>query len=131
MSEGPTISRRLQPGFIIATTDETLVRELKEVAGDDWEVAPVAAIEDAGDWNEILLYRFILLDLDSCAGDPAEQVRSLRQESMVNTPVFGIGGTKEEQDRVRPQGADRFFARDEIADKLPEFLAALGWGGKG
>ena len=129
MSE-PTISRRLQPGFIIVTTDEALVRELREVAGDDWEVAPVAAIEDAGEWNEILLYRFILLDLDHCAGDPAEQVRSLRQESMVNTPVFGIGGTKEDQNRVRPQGADRFFDRDEIGDKLPEFLAALGWGGK-
>ena len=130
MSDGPTINRRLQPGFIIVTTDEALVRELQEVAGDDWEVLPVAAIEDAGEWNEILLYRFILLDLDSCAGDPAEQVRSLRQESMVNTPVFGIGGTKEDENRVRPQGADRFFARDEIADKLPEFLAALGWGGK-
>ncbi|HKJ71879.1 MAG TPA: hypothetical protein VKA55_09030 [Gammaproteobacteria bacterium] len=131
MSEGPTISRRLQPGFIIVTTDDALVRELREVAGEDWEVAPVGAIEDAGDWNEILLYRFILLDLDSCVGDPAEQVRSLRQESMVNTPVFGVGGTREDQDRVRPQGADRFFGRDEIADKLPEFLAALGWGGKG
>lgn len=129
MSE-PTISRRLQPGFIIVTTDEALVRELQEVAGDDWEVLPVAAIEDAGEWNEILLYRFILLDLDNCAGDPAEQVRSLRQESMVNTPVFGVGGTKEDQNRVRPQGADRFFDRDEISDKLPEFLAALGWGGK-
>ncbi|MEF8792796.1 hypothetical protein [Thiohalorhabdus sp.] len=128
MSDGPTINRRLQPGFIIVTTDESLVRELQGVAGDDWEVLAVAAIEDAGEWNEILLYRFILLDLDSCAGDPAEQVRSLRQESMVNTPVIGVGGTKEEANRVRPQGADRFFARDEIADTLPDFLAALGWG---
>ncbi|MFA9459890.1 hypothetical protein [Thiohalorhabdus methylotrophus] len=126
MSE-PTINRRLQPGFIIVTTDEGAARDLKEVAGEDWQVEVVPSIEEAGEWNEILLYRFILLDLAQSAADPVEQLQRIRREYMINTPVLGFGGTKEVWDRVRPEGVDRLFEREEIVGKLPEFMAALGW----
>ncbi|MFP4561630.1 MAG: hypothetical protein ACLFRB_04830 [Thiohalorhabdus sp.] len=123
----PTISRRLQPGFIIVTTDDAIARELKEAAGEDWQVEVVPAIEDAGEWNEILLYRFILLDLEQGAGDPVEQLQRIRREYMINTPVLAFGGDKATWDRVRPEGADRLFERSEITAKLPEFMEALGW----
>ncbi|HKJ89313.1 MAG TPA: hypothetical protein VKA48_12500, partial [Gammaproteobacteria bacterium] len=118
---------RMQPGFIVVTTDEAMARELREVAGEGWQVEVVPAIEEAGEWNEILLYRFILLDLEKGAEDPVEQLQRIRREYMINTPVFAFGGTKEVWDRVRPEGADRLFERGEIADKLPEFMEALGW----
>ena len=40
MSEqGPTIRRRMQPGFIIITTDDRLGGELQAAAGENWQVA--------------------------------------------------------------------------------------------
>jgi len=127
--EGPTISRRMQPGFILITTDDRLGGELQAAAGENWQVAVFPAIEDAGEWNEILLYRFILMDLDEAAGDPVAQVERIRVEYMINTPIFCFGGSKEVRDQARLKGGDRFFDRDEIVGKLPEFMEALGWGG--
>lgn len=127
--EGPTIGRRLQPGFIVISTDEAMVGDLRAVAGEDWQVEPVASIDDIGDWGKILLYRFILMDLDSGPEDPGEEVRRIRQEYMVNTPVLCFGGDQDLRDRVRPEGADRFFDREELKQRLPEFMEAMGWGG--
>ncbi len=131
MSEaGPTISRRLQPGFILVTTDEAKAEELRGAAGEEWEVEIVPSIDEIGEWSEILLYRFILVDLDAGPEDPGEEVRRIRQEYMVNTPVLCFGGDSDLRSRVRPQGADRIFDRDEVADRLPELMAAMGWGGR-
>jgi hypothetical protein len=125
--EGPTIARRLQPGFIVVSTDDDLVARLREAAGEDWQVLAVATIEDAGDWGDILLYRFILMDLDHGPADPADEVRHIRQELMVNTPVFGLGGDDDLQGRTRKEGGDRFFGRDQALDHLPDLLEAFGW----
>lgn len=125
----PTIERRLQRKFILMSADQDLVARLRQAAGPDWEVAVVTDLEQIGDWNDILLYRFLLLDLDEVdAFDPLDVIGLLRREYMLNIAVFCFGGEQDLIDEMRMARADRFFAREEIAERLPQFLEQYGWG---
>ena len=125
--EGPTIKRRMQPGIIVVSTDAALAEELRSEAGEDWRMLVVNGIDEAGDWSDVLLYRFIIMDLENGPPDPPEEIRRIRQELMINTPVFGVGGSDDIRGRARQEGGDRFFDRDQARAHLPDLLAAFGW----
>jgi len=129
MSE-PTIERRLERRFVLMSADPEMVRRLQQRVPEGWEMVTVTDVDDLGDWHELLLYRFLLLDLDEIdAFDPLDVIRVIRTQYQINLAVFCFGGDEDLQDEMRLSRADRFFSRDEIADRLPQFLEQYGWGG--
>ena len=129
MSE-PTIERRLQRRFVLMSADGDMVQRLQRRVPEGWEMVTVTDVDDLGDWHELLLYRFLLLDLDEIdAFDPLDVIRVIRTQYQINLAVFCFGGDEDLQDEMRLSRADRFFSRDEIANRLPQFLEQYGWGG--
>jgi len=124
----PTISRRLERRIILMTQDEEMIRQLQACLEPPWEMAVVTDLEDLGAWNEVLLYRFLLLDLDEVdVFDPLDVIRILRMEYQINLPVFCFGGDADIQDEMRLSRADRFFSREEMIQRLPEFMRQYDW----
>lgn len=127
MSE-PTIARRLERRIILMTRDTEMQSRLQDRIAPPWELVPVTDLEDLGSWNEVLLYRFMLLDLDEVeAFDPLDVIRILRMEYQINLPVFCFGGDDDIQDEMRLSRADRFFTREEMVARLPDFLLQYDW----
>jgi len=127
MSE-PTIARRLERRIIVVTRDTEMLNKLQACIEPPWELVPVTDLENLGAWNEVLLYRFLLLDLDEVeVFDPLDVIRILRMEYQINLPVFCFGGDEDIQDEMRLSRADRFFSREEMVQRLPEFLRQYDW----
>lgn len=127
----PTIERRLQRKYIAMTADPAMREQLAAATPEGWEQVNLTDLEDLGDWHEVLLYRFILLDLDEVdAFDPLDIIRILRTQFQINVPVFCFGGDEDIQDEMRLARADRFFSREEMLEMLPRFFEQYGWGGE-
>jgi len=124
----PTIAARLKRRFLVMTTDEGLRAAFKAQVPADWEMVSVTSLDDVGEWNEILLYRFLLLDLDEVTVfDPIDVIRTIRMEYLLQIAVFCCGGDSDTQDEMRRSRADRFYTRDQIVTMLPQFLAQYAW----
>lgn len=124
----PTIERRLQKRFINLCANQAFVAQMNPLVPDDWSMDVITDLDDLGDWHEILLFRFIVMDLDEVeAFDPLDVIHMLRMQYQINTPVFCFGGDKDIQDEMRLSRADRFFSREQILTMLPEFIAQYNW----
>lgn len=124
----PTIEARLQRKFIVMTRDAALLSALRAALPEGWKMIEALDLDEIGEFQDILLHRFILLDLDETgAFDPVEAIRRVRMEYMLNVPIFCFGGAAEVRDEARLSRADRFFGRAEIAEKLPLFCGQYGW----
>ena len=85
-------------------------------------------LESLGGFQDILLHRFILLDLDEYdAFDPLDVIRMVRMELMLNVPIFCFGGEADVRDEARLSRADRFFEREEIVEKMQLFCQQYQW----
>lgn len=127
MSE-PSIARRLERRIILMTRDPEMIRDVEAALEPPWQLVTVTDLEDLGAWNEVLLHRFLLLDLDEIeAFDPLDVIRTLRMEYQINLPVFCFGGDEDIRDEMRLSRADRFFDREEMLERLPEFLRQYDW----
>jgi hypothetical protein len=119
----PTIADRLKRRFILLTADADMVARLRQALSAGWEMMVVRDLDEIGGWHDILLYRFVLMDLDEAeAFDPKAIMQRLRMEYQLNIAVFCFGGNPGLRETLRLMRADRFFERDEIAGKLPLFL---------
>lgn len=116
----PSIADRLKRRLIVLSDDAALYREVGQFLPQGWEVTP-----SLGDFPEVLLHRFVLLDLDSAGA--LEAVRRIRSEMNLNIPVFCVGGDAAARDAARLARADRFFDRSEVSAVLPEFCESFGW----
>lgn len=124
----PTIAARLARRFLVMTTDEDLREALKVQVPADWEMVSVTSLDDAGTWDEILLYRFLLIDLDEVTVfDPIDVIRTLRMEYLLQIAVFCFGGDSDIQGEMRLSRADRFYTREQFVTMLPQFLAQYAW----
>ena len=124
----PTIAKRLERRFMLLTSDSAIEARLRAEVPQGWEMVGVQDLEEIGDWSDILLYRFMLLDLDATEGfDPVEVIRDLRTRYMLQIAVFCFGGDPGLRDEMRLNRADRFFERDEIGERLGSFLQQYGW----
>lgn len=124
----PTIKRRLEKRAIVMTRDSESIDALDKARLPEWSIEVVTDLETLGDWNEVLLYRFLLLDLDEIeAFDPLDVIRILRMEYQINIPVLCFGGDADIQDEMRLSRADRFFSRDEVCDRFVEFQRQYDW----
>jgi hypothetical protein len=127
MSE-PSIARRLERRIILMTRDPEMIRNVEATLEPPWQLVTVTDLEDLGAWNEVLLHRFLLLDLDEVeAFDPLDVIRMLRMEYQINLPVFCFGGDEDIRDEMRLSRADRFFGREEMLERLPDFLRQYDW----
>jgi hypothetical protein len=129
MSE-PTIERRLERRFIVMAADPAMLERIRSATPEGWEMVAITDLDALGDWHEVLLYRFLLLDLDEIETfDPLDVIRVLRMQYQINLPVFCYGGDEDIQDEMRLSRADRFFEPDEMLEMLPRFFEQYGWGG--
>ncbi len=126
----PTVERRLERRFILMSADPAMRQALAAKVPEGWEMVTVTALDEVGEWHDVLLYRFIVLDLDELdAFDPLDVIRILRMEHQINTPVLCFGGDEDLQDEMRLARADRFFSREEMPEVLPRFIEQHDWGG--
>lgn len=127
MSE-PSIEKRLQKRFILMTANSEVINVVNEICPDDWQMEVVTDLSTVGDWNDVLLCRFLLLDLDEVdAFDPLDVVRELRMQMQINIPVFCFGGDADIQEEMRLSRADRFFTLDALLAILPDFFEQYAW----
>ena len=124
----PTISSRLQRRFIVMSGDQKLIARLQDELPGEWEMAVTLSLDDLGGFQDILQYRFILLDLDAAgAFDPLDVIREVRMELMLNIAIICFGGAPDARDEARLARADRFFERAEIVEKMKLFCGQYGW----
>lgn len=129
MSE-PTIAARLQRKFILMSNDAALHDALLAATPEGWDMVATLDLESLGSFDQILLYRFIFLDLDCLTDDfdPQDAIRRVRMEWMLNVAIFCFGGSNDERDQARLNRADRFFERDEAVPRLAQFCHQYRWG---
>ncbi|MHB1267319.1 MAG: hypothetical protein ACYCY2_06915 [Acidithiobacillus ferriphilus] len=124
----PSISDRMRKRFILMASDPDLRAVVATTTPEGWEMTEATDLDDLGDWQEVLLHRFMLLNLDDPEiADPIELIDTLRREYQLNIAVFCLGGSQERRDAARSARADRFFDRDVGLQRLPEFFAQFGW----
>ena len=122
----PSIADRLRKRLIWMTSDEEMLGTARDRLPAEWSLTAALCVEDFDDWQEILLHRFLVLDL----GDPAIDhgvIDEIRREYQLNIPIFCYGGSEEQRLAARAARADRFFAQEEILTRLPDFLHQFSW----
>ena len=126
----PTIAARLQRKFILLSNDPVLHEQLSAALPEGWEMVTTLDLQSLGSFDQILMYRFIFLDLDCLTDDfdPQDAIRSVRMEWMLNVAIFCFGGSNDERDQARLNRADRFFERDEAVPRLAQFCHQYRWG---
>ena len=124
----PTVDSRLKRRCIVMSNDSALVDQLRSRLPEDWTLVATTDLAEVGAFDDVLQFRFILLDLDNPEMlDPVDVLRQVRGDMMLNIPVFCFGGTRELRDQARLARADRFFERAEVADRLVVFCEQFGW----
>ncbi|MFZ5555371.1 MAG: hypothetical protein ACOZDY_01400 [Pseudomonadota bacterium] len=125
----PTVADRLARKLIVMTADGALVEALRAALPEGWSMTVCTELGQVGDYHDVLLHRFMLLDLDEDAAfDPLAVIEQVRMEMLLNIAIFCFGGDAALRDRARLARADRFFGRDEIVEKLPLYCDQYGWG---
>lgn len=125
----PTIEERLRRKFIVMSRDPEILQSLRAALPEGWQMVECLDLETIGEFQDVLLHRFILLDLDEYdAFDPLDVIRQVRMEYMLNTPIFCFGGEPDVRDEARLSRADRFFERGEIAQRMQAFCEQYRWG---
>jgi len=105
-----------------------MIKACEQQLPDDWSMQVVTDLDDLGEWNEVLLFRFLLLDLEEIdAFDPLDVIRQLRMQYQINIPVFCFGGDEDIQNEMRLSRADRFFSKEQLIEMLEEFIRQYDW----
>ena len=126
----PTIEARLQRKFILMSNDAGIAVQLRAQLPPGWQMVETLDLDSLGEFHDILLHRFIFLDLDTLTDDfdPQDAIRQVRMEWMLNVPIFCFGGSQDERDQARLNRADRFFERDEVVERVEQFCHQYRWG---
>ena len=123
-----TIEARLARKLIVFSGDEALRESLAAALPADWQASFARSAAEVGEFQDVLLHRFALLDLEPGEGeDPVETVREIRSEMLLNIPIFCFGGDAAARDAARLARADRFFERAEIVARLPALCESFAW----
>lgn len=123
-----TIEARLARKLIVFSGDAALREALAAALPADWQASFARSAAEVGEFQDVLLHRFALLDLEPVEGlDPVETVREIRGEMLLNIPIFCFGGDAAARDAARLARADRFFERAEIVARLPALCEGFAW----
>ncbi len=121
----PTIASRLARKAVLFSGDAALRAALAAKLPEGWSLTPARAVGDVGGFQDLLLHRFVLVDLDAGGGE--EIVREIRSGMMLNVPLFCFGGAEAARDAARAARADRVLARAELEELLPQLCEQFGW----
>lgn len=125
----PTVAARLLKKYIFMSGNEADAALLRAATPKGWELVHTSSLAPLGEFQDVLLHRFMLLDLDEDAlFDPLDVVRELRMELMLNIAIFCFGGSKDQRDEARLNRADRFFERTELVEKMLLYCHQYRWG---
>lgn len=124
----PTIESRRRRRFLLLSSDQALAADLRGALAEGWEMTVATDVDALGGFEQILQYRFLLLDLDDAAFDPLATIEHLRRDLMLNIAIVCLGGAKATRDAARLARADRFFERAEAVERMRQFCAQYGWG---
>lgn len=116
----PTVGDRLKRRLIVLSDDAGLEREIAQLLPSGWGINT-----QLGEFHEVLLHRFVIVDLASPHAVGA--VRRIRSEMNLNVPVFCVGGDAAARDAARLARADRFLERSELGALLPQLCESFGW----
>lgn len=124
----PTVEGRLARRFIVMSGDPAFPEALRRELPPGWQMAPVRSLDEVGEFQDVLLCRFILLDLDQAPGfDPVEVIRQVRMDMQLNIAIFCFGGDAATRDAARLARADRFFERGEMVERMKLFCHQYRW----
>ncbi|MHB1515165.1 MAG: hypothetical protein ACYCVY_05530 [Acidiferrobacteraceae bacterium] len=123
----PTIESRRQRRFILVTSDPEFRASVEETIPKGWSMQVVTDLAEVGEWSDILLHRFIILDSDDPGIDAVDTVVRLRTDLMLQVAVFSFGGSVAQRDELRLARADRFYERSQVGQVLPQCFAQYGW----
>jgi hypothetical protein len=124
----PSIDDRMRKRFILMNSDAALRQAVESSIPEKWEMTEATDLDAFDEWQEILLHRFMLLNMeDPQISDPVELIDMIRREHQLNIPIFCLGGSRELRDQARSARADRFFDREEGLQRLPEFFQQFAW----
>lgn len=127
-TSAPTVAARLARRLILFCVDPDLSDAIAGALPSGWEVTRARRVADVGAFQDVLLHRMVLLDLDEHeAFDPVETVEEIRSGLMLNIPVFCFGGDPATRDAARLARADRFFERSEIEALVPRLCGQFDW----
>lgn len=126
----PTIEARLQRKFILMSNDAGIAAQLRAQLPPGWQMVETLDLDSLGEFQDILLHRFIFLDLDTLTDDfdPQDAIRQVRRALMLNVAIFCFGGSQDERDQARLNRADRFFERAEVVERVGQFCHQYRWG---
>jgi hypothetical protein len=120
-----SVAQRLARRLVLVSGDETLAERLERALPESWRLSRARAIGEIGEFQDVLLHRFVLVDLDSVGA--LEAIEEIRGEMMLNVPIFCFGGDAAARDAARRARADRFFGREEITALLPKLCEQFAW----
>ncbi|HXZ94263.1 MAG TPA: hypothetical protein VEG36_15415 [Burkholderiales bacterium] len=120
-----SVAARLARRLVLLSADEALRARLEQALPETWQLSRAREIGEVGEFQDVLLHRFVLVDLDSSGA--LEAIAQIRGEMMLNVPIFCFGGDAAARDAARRARADRFFGRDEIAVLLPKLCEQFAW----
>lgn len=120
-----SVAQRLARRLALVSGDEALAERLERALPESWRLSRARAIGEIGEFQDVLLHRFVLVDLDSAGA--LEAIEEIRGEMMLNVPIFCLGGDAAARDAARRARADRFFGRDEITALLPKLCEQFAW----
>jgi len=123
----PTVEARLARKLIVFSHDSALREDVARSLPAGWQASYAGSAAEVGEFADVLLHRFALLDLEPGASDPIETVREIRGEMLLNIPIFCFGGDAAARDAARLARADRFFERGELAAMLPRLCEGFAW----
>ncbi|MGE5131211.1 MAG: hypothetical protein ACM3IK_16385 [Sphingomonadaceae bacterium] len=120
-----SVAERLARRLVLVSGDEVLAERLEQALPESWRLSRARAIGEIGAFQDVLLHRFVLVDLDSSGA--LEAIEDIRGGMMLNVPIFCFGGDAAARDAARRARADRFFGREEIAALLPKLCEQFAW----
>lgn len=120
-----TVEARLARRIVLLSGDDALGAQLEEALPASWQLTRARAIGEVGEFQDVLVHRFVLVDLDSPGA--LDAIAEIRGEMMLNVPIFCIGGEAPGRDAARLARADRFFERDQVAALLPKLCERFAW----
>jgi hypothetical protein len=125
----PTLRDRLERKLIVMTGDAELAQALRTALPEGWAMTECTDLDQVGEYQDVLLHRFMLLDLDEDETfDPLVVIEQVRMDMLLNIAIFCFGGDAPLRDRARLARADRFFERGEIVEKMRLYCDQYGWG---